>query len=81
MLIKVETEEQKRARIEQWHNKFAIFPIKIGSGQWVWLETVSRKAVYSNIAPVDDAAMMEFQKLKGKEWAFKHWSYRRKVKP
>lgn len=88
MMIRVETAEQKRARLEQWHPKFAWVPTKIGNGVWVWLETVSRKAVYTNqleaVADRDrDDSFMSIPGTKPSNtrdvWVFKHWSYRRRA--
>lgn len=29
--------------IIEWHNWFAWYPVEIRYGQWVWLETISRR--------------------------------------
>ena len=45
-----ETREEKRERLReiesQWHNWFAWYPVRVGSNECRWLETVERKRHY-----------------------------------
>lgn len=34
---------EERNRLEQWHRHFALFPVRIGSGECRWLEVVERR--------------------------------------
>lgn len=77
MLLKFENQDRKRARLESWHRKFALLPVPLGNGQFAWMETVLRKAVYAPHKPNDNILMGHTEKA---EWKFLHWSYRRAPK-
>ncbi len=32
----------------EWHDYFAIFPVKVGQNEYRWLETVSARRIYVN---------------------------------
>ena len=47
MIWNGETERQKIARLSEWHERFALFPTQVDTGEWVWLERYHAR-LYSN---------------------------------
>ena len=43
---------EERIKLEQWHDYFTWWPIRIGSGDCRWLETIERKGEYHT--PLDN---------------------------
>lgn len=41
-----ETQKEKFSRLEQWHYWFAWYPVRLGSRDCRWLETIERKGKY-----------------------------------
>lgn len=65
---KLRREAHERAnKLMQWHDYFAWWPIRMGSRDCRWLETVERRAVYWNFSLVTT----EYPE-------FWHWEYRSK---
>ena len=41
-----ETFQEKKDRLSGWHDYFAWLPVRVGSHDCRWLETIRRKGVY-----------------------------------
>jgi hypothetical protein len=44
----VETIKEKKIRLEQWHDWFAWYPVRVGSHDGRWLETIKRQGLFDS---------------------------------
>lgn len=42
-----ETEQEKKKRLEEWHDFFCLLPRKVADHDCRWLETIERSGYYS----------------------------------
>lgn len=59
ILSKYERKRIRREYLENWHDWFAWYPIRMNAIQVVWLETVKRKFEYMNSGIVDVVHMLK----------------------
>lgn len=61
MKWKVETWNEKKARLSEWHTWFAWHPVSVDEGVYVWLKRIERLGRFSRFSNLDY------------DW---HWTYR-----
>ena len=55
------TWEEKKAAKEKWHKWFAWYPIRIGSKDCRWLETIERKGSYELLSDIECGWVYEYR--------------------
>ena len=51
MRVEAKTYKEKTNLLEKDHDWFAWYPVKIESGDWIWMETVKRRLLFRFIGP------------------------------
>ena len=55
------TWEEKRAAKEKWHKWFAWYPVRIGSHDCRWWETIERKGEYKLLSDIECGWIYEYR--------------------